>query len=451
MDFGTRGSMGRNVAFFHAKGDRDGVAAVASTATAILCGVAGVVLAATFATAHWLPDLFDIPPRDADAARWAFLLVGATVVVNLALGVFDGLLWGLQHFGVINRIEIAADVVRAGATFWLIGAGHGLVALAAVTLLVAAATQLAKMVCCVWLTGGLLLSPRLVGRETARLIFGYGVWTFMLALGKMVTEQSGPLIIGARLGVALVTPYSIAVSLVRYANMVSVRTAEVFIPVAATLHAQEDRHRQQRLLLGGGRYSLILAVFYLPAFLLLGRPFIALWVGPGYELSALLLAVIILGEVLPISQHFSRAVLLGMGRPRVVALINVAENVVTIAAALVVARPFGLIGIVVTYAVCGALGRGLVQVVLVCRVAHIPLRAYLTGAVLPALGVAAPAAAVLGLLVAWRVPGTWAELVTDAAVYGVCYLLAAGALLLGPRRMVARGTAILRRLRGASR
>src|SRR5205823_12371560 len=106
----------------------------------------------------------------------------------------------------------------------------------------------------------LLLSSRLVSRETARLIFGYGFWTFLLVVGRLVTEQSGPLIIGARLGIALVTPYSVAVSLVRYANMISSRSAEVFIPVAATLHAQEDQRRQQRLLLEGGRYSLILAV-----------------------------------------------------------------------------------------------------------------------------------------------------------------------------------------------
>ena len=377
LDLGTRGSVGRNVAYFHAKGDRDGVTAIASTAMAFLWVVAGVVLTATFVLAHWLPDLFDIPPQDADAARWAFRIVGITIALNFAFGVFDSLLWGLQHVGAITRINILFDLVRAGATFWMIGAGHGIVALAVINLVTEVATQLAKLAACAWLAPGLRLSPRLVRLESARVIFGYGAWNFAMTMGGVVVNQGLPLIIGAMLGVALVTTYSLAQRLLHYVTSLGVRGAEVFIPVATALHAQADRPRQQRLLLEGGLYSLVLALFFVPAFLLLGRPFIALWVGPEFDLSALLLTTFILGEVIPFSQYLSRSVLLGLGRLRMLGLISIVGAVVTITAAAFVARPFGLVGIAVVAAVCGALSRGLVRMILVCRVADIPLRKYL--------------------------------------------------------------------------
>lgn len=444
LDFGTRGSVGRNVAYAHAKGDRNGVAALASTAAVILCTVAGMVLAATFAASFWLTDLFDVPAGEIEAAQWAFRLVGITIALNFALGVFDGLLWGLQQFGTINRIEIVFDLVRTVVTFWVVGAGHGLIALAVITLSTAAAIHLAKLVAYVWLIGGWPLSPRLVNRGSARLIFGYGLWNFLLIVGRMVTDQSATLIIAARLGIAHVTPFSIAQSLVRYAYLVSARSAEVFIPVAATLHAQDDGHRQQRLLLEGGRYSLILSLFFLPGYLFLGQPFIALWVGDGFEQSAVLLGIISLGEALPLAQNVGRAVLLGAGRPRVLAMVSMVENVVTIAAALAVARPYGLLGIAVVYAVCGALGRGIAQVVLVCRVAHIPVGTYVRKAVVPALVVVAIPAVGLALLVSRRTPTTWGELVGYGTGYGLCYGLAAGLLAVGPRRVAATGQSVLR-------
>jgi O-antigen/teichoic acid export membrane protein len=451
LELGTRGAAGRNIAYFRAKDDQDGVNSVASTATVLLLGVACLVLAATYLFSFWFDKLFEIPPDQVSGVRLAFILFGATTAVNLALGVFDITLWAHQRFGVLNGIEIATDLTRLAVTLYVIGMGHGVLALAVITFLTTAAGQVAKVVACVCLVRGLRLSPRLVTRAALRLIFGYGFWNTVLYIGRLGNDQSAPLIIGGRLGVALVTPFSIAQRLVSYANTVSMKSAEVFIPTAATLHAQDDRPRQQRLFLEGGRYSLILALFFLPVYLCLGRPFIALWIGPGFELAALLLVIVALGEVIPMSQHLSRAVILGMGRPRMLALINLVESMTAIALALVVAGPFGLIGIAVAYAVCGAVGRGLVQVVLVCRVIEVPVRTYLTQAVAPAVAVMVVPAAVLTLLTSWRTPANWAELIAFGAGYGACYLLAAGALLLGPRRLAGGGAAVLHRLRGAPR
>jgi O-antigen/teichoic acid export membrane protein len=449
LELGTRGSVGRNIAYFSARGDQTGVNAVASTAVAILLAVAGVVLAATFAVSFWFDRLFEIPPDEAADARLAFVLVGVSMALNLAVGVFDALLWGYQRFGALNGVEIVTELARTAVTFYVIGAGHGLLALAVITLAFTAAGHGAKVVAVARLVRGLRLRPGLVTRAAARLIFGYGMWTFFLVLGKMATDQSAPLIIGARLGLGLVTLFAIAQRLVSYANLACVRTAEVFVPVAAGLHAQEDRQRQRRLFLEGGRYSFVLALFFLPLYLLLGNPFIALWVGPGFELSAVLLAVLALGEVLPISQQFSRAIIMGMGRPRPLALIALAESVAVVTIALLVAHRYGLLGIAVTYAACGAASRGLGQILLVCRVVGVGVGRYLLASVLPALAVAALPAAVLAGLAAWRVPSTWVELIAYGAVYGACYLLWAAALLVGPRRLAARASAALRRLRGA--
>ena len=216
--------------------------------------------------------------------------------------------------------------------------------------------------------------------------------------------------------------------------------------MATALHAREMHQDQQRLFVVGGRFNLILALFFVPCYLFLGESFITLWVGPGYESSALLLAVIALGETLPMSQHVSRTVILGMGLPRVLAVVNLVESAVAIAAAVVVAGPYGLMGVALTYAACGAVGRGAVQIVLACRLVHLPVATYVTRAILPALGVMAVPAICLALLVSWRAPTSWLDLIACGAVYGVCYLSAACVLMVGMRRKARNGAPILRRV-----
>jgi O-antigen/teichoic acid export membrane protein len=444
LDLGTRSSVGRNVAFFRAKGDQDGVNAVVSTAQVVLVTVAAVVLALTLAASLWFNTLFDVPPDQEGRARLAFVLVGTSLAVSLALEIFEVTLWSHQRFGILSGIGITADLVRAALTFYFVGAGHGLVALAVITLVTTTGKQTAMMAASLGVNRRVRVSPRLVTRAALRLIFGFGFWSSLLTVGKMLTQQSGAIVIAARLGVGWVTPFAIAQRLVTFALAIIANGAQALVPMATALHARQLQQDQQRLFVVGGRFNLILVLFFVPCYLLLGGPFITLWIGPGYESSALLLAVIALGETLPMSQHVSRTVILGMGLPRVLAVVNLVENLVAITTATAVARPFGLMGVALTYAVCGAVGRGVVQVVLACRLVGLPVRTYVARAVLPALAVVAVPAAGLALLASWRPPSSWVELIAYGSAYSGCYLSATYALVVGPGRLVARR--VLRRV-----
>jgi O-antigen/teichoic acid export membrane protein len=211
------------------------------------------------------------------------------------------------------------------------------------------------------------------------------------------------------------------------------QAADAITPVATVLHAQGQRQNQQRLFVEGGRYNLLISLFFLFGFLLLGKQFIAVWVGPQFASSYVLLAILALGETLPNSQMISRSVVLGMGHPKLLAWANVVENVVTIVVAAAVAPYAGLVGIAVTYAVCGALGRGVVQICIVCRLVELPVRAYAARVIVPALAISAAPAAFLAALVWWRSPTGWGGIVGYGGAYALCYAAACASIFWLPR------------------
>ncbi len=442
LDLGTRSSVGRHMAFHRARREPGRVNEMLSTALAILGASSLVALAGTVAALLAFNHLFAVPPADLPAARIALALVGLNLALSLPLSAFDASLWSFQRFDLLNAVDIPGIMLRAGLTFALVGTGHGLVALGGLTLGVTLATGLTKVALCYRIEPGLRAQPSLVRRSAARTLAGYGVWSFVLSVGRIVASQVTPAIVGARLGITPVAVYSVALRLVGYANSLFATGTGVFTPMVAALQAGGDHARQQRLFLEGSRYAAALSVFIVTCMLALGGPFLALWMGPKMADAVPLIGILALGEALPLSQWMSTSLLLGVNRHRLQAQTCVIENAVVLTLAFLLAPVYGLTGVCLAVAIPGTLCRGVLQMLYACRAIGLPVWRYLAEATLPAAAAGLLPALGLLVLVRWRPPHTWFWLAAYAAAYGLAHLLACGLFLTGKRA----ATALLARI-----
>lgn len=425
LDLGMRASLGRNVAFHHARGDREGVNAVVSTALLFLCTAGGISLVGMSGLVPVFSRVFHVPPGQEAAARVALMVAAVNLVLTFMLSAFDALLWAAQRFDLLNAVDITTVLARTALTYALIGRGYGVAALAWLTLGSTAACGAAKAVASFWAIPGLRPNPRRASAEAARALFSYGLWNFVASMARMMMSQFSNLLIGAWLGVQTVTSYNIALRLVTYGTLLVSAAAGVMTPMATAFHAGGEGDRQRRLFLEGGKYCLTLSLFFLPLFLILGKPFITLWMGPRFVGSAWLLTILALGESVPMSQLISSGIVLGMGRPRRLAAAYLAEAAVALGLAATVGGRFGLPGICMSFAAGAALCRGLGTLAMASRLVGAPLREYATRSVAPAVATAAVPAAGLAVAVAWRAPVGWAELVLYGTTYSAAYALVA--------------------------
>jgi O-antigen/teichoic acid export membrane protein len=434
LDLGVRSSVGRYIAFYRARDDREGVNATLSTALAILSAAGTLALLLTFAGSFLFFAVFRVPAGEVAEVRLALMLVGLNLALMLLLNVFDATLWAGQRFDLLNAVDIPVVVTRTALSFWLIGSGYGLATLATITLATTVAGGLTKAVLSFRLDPGLRFAPRLVSRGTARTLYGYGIWYFLLSVARILTPQISPLIIGAYLAVRRVTAYNVASRLVGYTTSLLLAATGVLTPLVAALDARNEERQQRRLFLKGGKYCLALALFFLALFLFLGRPFITLWVGPELAYANGFLMVLGVGEVLPLSQWVTNSLLLGKNRHRLFACASIAENALAVGLALALVGPYGVYGVCVGMAVPGALCRGLFQMVYGCRSLGVPLATYARRALLPPLVTALPPTLLLAAVTFLHEPETWAQLVLYAAGFGLLYLLCLLSLTRGTNR-----------------
>jgi O-antigen/teichoic acid export membrane protein len=424
LDLGVQASVGRFIAFYRAKNDEQGINRAASTASVFLLGVGLVAFLGMIGFQLLFFHIFTVSPEAVSSTRWALFLIGLNLALMFPASIFDATLWGCQRFDILGSVEAFLAFLRAGLTFWLIGSGHGLVALALITLGATTAGAIAKGIMSFWEEPRLRLKIEHVKWDELPAILGYSFWKMLMGVGRISTTRINPFIIGAWLSMALVTPYALAARLMAYVTELFLAARTVLVPIATAFEAQERHEWKQRLMIEGGKYNSIFALFFVILLSFLGNRFLTLWIGRDLaDSSSPLLIILIIGECLAMSQSATTSMILGMARHRILAALAVIEVVATIGLALALAGPYGLIGVCVAQAIPAALCRGIVQLVYACRLIHLPVRRYISKTALPALAACALPSASLGGLVEWHLPVNWLQLSAYFAAYSLLFAI----------------------------
>src|SRR5262249_53741329 len=133
FDLGIRSSIIKHVAHYAATKDDDGLARTINTSLFTYSCVGLVLLLGTFAGSAFVDRLFHVSPGFLRPGRLLFLIVGSAIALGFPLGVFGGVLEGLQKFYWLNLTQAASTLIRALLIVIALNHGQGLLTLALIT------------------------------------------------------------------------------------------------------------------------------------------------------------------------------------------------------------------------------------------------------------------------------------------------------------------------------
>ncbi|MBX9580893.1 MAG: oligosaccharide flippase family protein, partial [Gemmataceae bacterium] len=371
LDLGVRGAVGRLVAFHRAKGDLGRVGEILSCSLAVMAGLGLVALAGVAAASAGFAGALRIPAEQAAEARPALLVMGLGLFLSLALNPFDSTLWGFQRFDWLNMVDIPVALLRTGLAMAVVAGGGGLLGLAVVTTGTLAAAGLAKAVLAFRAEPGLALGVGRVTRGAARELFGFSVWVLAGTALRVIRAQAGPFLIARLVVYSLVAPYAIADRLATVPGVVIMTMTGVLAPAATRLFALDRKDEQQRLFVQFGRLTFALAVLLTVLLVALGRPFLGLYIAAKPDVAAAaypMLVVLALGEFLATATTLARSLILAAAEHRKLAYLGAAELAAVGGLAWLLAEPYGVLGICVALVAPGVLFRGLLPLLLACRI-----------------------------------------------------------------------------------
>jgi O-antigen/teichoic acid export membrane protein len=420
FDLGIRASVIRYVSRFAATGDLQSTARLVNTSLCLYTAIGCVTLIITAAGSYWIDSLFRIPPELHDSARWLFFMVGASVAAGFPLGVFSGVLEGLQRFYILNLTSVIATLVRTALIVLVLRRGFGLLAVAAITVCLPLLMSVVRAGIAIQALP-VKFSWRYFDSGSLAQIAGYGGTTLMIMIAYKLRYKTDEVIIGSLLSSSAITYFAIADRLMDYASDAVGSLAQIFVPMSSQSDATGDTDQLRRIWILGNRACALVIFPITITFILLGRSIIAVWVGSRYVgVSYPLLVTLAIPITLAVAQGASPRILFGMAKHKLLALVVGLESIVNLLLSVLLVRRFGLIGDALGTAIPLFLTSLFVLPRLVGRELAYPVGAFLRDAyVLPVI-LCLPLAALLAWLGRFPIPVNYPGLALQiAAPWGV--------------------------------
>jgi len=423
FDFGIRSSIIRFVSKFTATQDLDEVSGLINTAMFVYSCVGAFSLLITLVGCIYIDRIFQIPPAFHATARWLLLVVGASVALGFPLGLFGGILEGLQKFYILNWTNVVfSSLLRLILIVFFLNRGYGLLTVALITVGLPIVGSIVRAIVALR-SLPVRFSPRYVNRAAFRQMANYSGVTFMILIAWRLRFKTDAVVIGTFLSSAAITYFYAGSRLVDYAGEVVSSLAQIFVPMSSQSDAAGDKDRLHKIFVAGNRACAFVVFPMTAAFVILGKSIIEVWVGQKYVAQGYpVLITLIIPYTLMMMQAASSRILFGMSKHGKLAVVTMIEGISNLALSILLVRPYGILGDAVgtmipmlgTYLLfmpqhlCSRLG---IRVVTFVREAYL----------LPLL-LTAPTVLVALLMKRWFVPHTYRQLavhlLTGALVYG---------------------------------
>ncbi len=231
------------------------------------------------------------------------------MTVNLALvfpnGLFEAYASAHEQYVFQRIISLAQSVLNPLLTIPLLLAGYRSVSL----ILVQTFLTVCKLSVNVWYCTHKLdmrFSFRNMQPKVMKEIMIFSSYIFVNMLVDQINWNVGKLILGKLRGTAEVAVFAVASQLNQYYINLSTAVSSVFLPRVNRIVAAEKENMDQELtglFCSVGRIQFLILFYILGGFLILGRFFISVWAGEGYEDAYAAALLLICPVLIPLIQN----------------------------------------------------------------------------------------------------------------------------------------------------
>jgi O-antigen/teichoic acid export membrane protein len=281
----------------------------------LMLGVGALVVGAGLWCAF---TYYDIPPTYRGDAYVAFAVMALYIAFSFFSYLPEGIMYAHHDFVPRNLVRIGGLFLRFGLTMGLLGQHPSLSFLAAIQLIGLSFDFFISLLLIRLRYTHIHIDVRLFDRATLRRVMSFSLFVLLLAAGGRLSFETDAMVIGALIGVAAISSYAFANSLVVYLLDFVVGIAAVVSPMATTLSSQGREDELREIFLKWSKASLSLTIAIGVFLLVLGPRFIGWWIAPEHEgPSGDVLRVLTLScfVFLP-ARGVALPILLGLGKAR---------------------------------------------------------------------------------------------------------------------------------------
>ena len=335
----------RFVARYRALGDDAGAARVVRSTLGMYLVLGAIAAAAVYAVAPlYVGTLVDLEGREALAAA-AIRIAGIGIGIQFLGAVFQAALHGYERYDLAAMPSMIAGSLTVIVNVALVLSGYGILAMLVAGLAFSLADAVARAV-----IARRTVLPRLIplpslDRATLREVLGYGVFSWLQAVGGTLLAHLDKFIVASVLGPAPLAVYGVCLQLTSLIHGLGARAIGFVFPLSSALHERGDADRLRRLYFHGQTAASVIAVSLSVPVFLFAPQILTVWMGADFAAAgADVLRVLAVAFALLATSTVPFYFMNGTNFVRLNTAFALASGVVVAAAAVVLVPALGLIG-----------------------------------------------------------------------------------------------------------
>jgi O-antigen/teichoic acid export membrane protein len=427
FDLGVRGAVDHYVARYSSTGESERLRRSLAAASWLLTLLGTAMLAAGLVLAVNFPSLFSTPGVGSNQIRVAAVLLAIAAGVGLRMDLYISILYGYRRLDLSNAAEIFPRVVAAVSTAAAVATGWGLIGVSVAHLAGRVCSWILRVQFVSRLQTGIPIRWRYRDKTAVRELLDYGGKALIVYIAWLLINRVDVLVVGATLGSAQVTFYSVGGSVVQYACAAVAAVAVSITPQLTRLHARGELLELRRIYVKSSRLASLAAAGLAALVLAFGPAFLSIWLGPKYVSgpwsmrSDVVMAILVMANLPRLFHAVSWQVLFAMRRVGFLMWVSTGEAIANLVLSLVLVRFWSLAGVALGTLIPMVIVSGIIVPVHVLRAIGVSWPDYLRECVARPLLTGVALYFVAAGLVALQHPDGWAQLIGETAVAGVAF------------------------------
>ncbi|MRT93436.1 oligosaccharide flippase family protein [Ancylomarina sp. 16SWW S1-10-2] len=348
LDLGLNNTIVRFVAKYRAEGDRKGEENFLALSMVTYACISVLVIIIGFVCYLNIDEIFgsSLTFDEIQKAKVMFIILIFNLAITLPGGSLRGICTGYEEFILPRTVNIFRYLLRSGVLVAILFFGGKAIS---IVILDTVMNILIIGVNATIVFGKLKVRIKLHRFDSFLLkeMLGYSSFIFVFAIVQQFQWRVGQVVLGIITDTTLVAIYAIGVMLGTYYGAFSGAISGVFLPRATQMVVSDNTGETLTdMMIRIGRISFIILLYILIAFILFGRQFILLWVGPEYLESWQIALCIMCAMTLPLIQGFGSSILEAKNKLAFKAYINLSMIVIGTAIGIALVKVYGATGMI---------------------------------------------------------------------------------------------------------
>lgn len=245
-----------------------------------------------------------------------YISVFALICNNLG-SVFNAIPMGLQRIDISTKLKMGLSLPLLTGTIVALELGYGLLGLVINTTIWSITHNCIAIIIAYHLLPELKISFKYTKKEFLKEMFQYGSKLHASRIASMVNFHFDKLLISKFSSIDLISFYEIGSKILVNLRSIFLSMIQVIMPAVSELNAKGETQKIKTLYLRTTKY---LVLFSLPCFAIsvsVAHIIVEAWIGPGFDLSALVLRILAIGYFSNLFGATISFVVQGAGKPEI--------------------------------------------------------------------------------------------------------------------------------------